>query len=176
MSHKEANPNNSAVNRHGNNLRDLGNDRVCFGQIMVTQFRDHGNERKMLVTSIRSWAAMATCLASRIAMPGDGWWLHPNSEICQQNDHLGLVFDIICKFCEMEEKKYIFCVFYRHCRRFMVPFNADIRPCISPRWRLNGIIILLAQNGPSRKYITKHLGFMNYMTIFRRDQWSSHFV
>ena len=55
MPHKEANTNNSAVNRRGNNLRDLGNDRVRFRQIMVTQFRDHGNERKMLVTSIRSW-------------------------------------------------------------------------------------------------------------------------
>ena len=55
MSHKEANPSNSAVNRGGNNLRDLGNDRVRFGQIMVTQFRDHGSERKMLVTCIRSW-------------------------------------------------------------------------------------------------------------------------
>ena len=28
----------------------------------------------------------------------------------------------------MEEKKYIFCVFYRQYRRFVVPFNADIRP------------------------------------------------
>ena len=55
MSHKEANTNNGAVNRRGNNLRDLGNDRVGFGQIMVTQFRDRGNERQMLVTSIRSW-------------------------------------------------------------------------------------------------------------------------
>ena len=55
MPHKEVNTNNNAVNRRENNLRDLGNDRVRFGQIMVTQFRDHGNERKMLVTSIRSW-------------------------------------------------------------------------------------------------------------------------
>ena len=50
---------------------------------------------------------MATCLASGVAMLGDGW-LHPNMEICQQNDHFGLAFDIICKFREMEEKKYIF--------------------------------------------------------------------
>ena len=55
MPRKEANTNESVVNKRGNNLRDLGNDRVRFGQIMVTQFRDHGNERKMLVTSIRSW-------------------------------------------------------------------------------------------------------------------------
>ena len=55
MPQKEANTNNSAVNRRGNNLQDLGNDRVRFSQIMVTQFRDQGNERKMLVTSIRSW-------------------------------------------------------------------------------------------------------------------------
>ena len=55
MPHKEANTNNNAVNRPGNNLRDLGNDRVRLGQIMVTQFRDRGNEHKMLVTSIRYW-------------------------------------------------------------------------------------------------------------------------
>ena len=44
MPNKEANTNNNAVNRRGNNLRDLGNDRVRCGQIMVTQFRDHGND------------------------------------------------------------------------------------------------------------------------------------
>ena len=55
MPHKEANTNNNAINRRGNNLRGHDNDRVRFGQIMVTQFRDHGNERKMLVMSIRYW-------------------------------------------------------------------------------------------------------------------------
>ena len=29
----------------------------------------------------------------------------------QQNDHFGLAFDIMCKFREMEEKKYIFVCF-----------------------------------------------------------------
>ena len=54
MPHKGEHTNNSALNRR-NNLRDIGNNRVRSVQIMVTQFRDHGNERKMLVTSIRSW-------------------------------------------------------------------------------------------------------------------------
>ena len=32
-------------------------------------------------------------------------------EICQQNDYFGLAFDIICKFREMEDKKYMFLYF-----------------------------------------------------------------
>ena len=36
-----------------NNLQDFGNDRACFGQILVTQVRDHGNGCRMLVTSVR---------------------------------------------------------------------------------------------------------------------------
>ena len=34
----------------------------------------------------------------------------------------------------------------------------------------------IAENGPSRMFITKHLGFMNDVTIFQTNKWSSHFV
>ena len=52
----------------------------------------------------------------------------PNSEIYSQNDHFGLVYDMIYRFLGMEAKNYKFGLFCKQCHPSVAPGDADIRP------------------------------------------------
>ena len=55
-------------------------------------------------------------------------WRQPNLDICSQNDHFGLVYDMIYQFLGIEAKNYKFGMFYQQCHPSMAPGDADIRP------------------------------------------------
>ena len=55
-------------------------------------------------------------------------WRRPNSDICLQNYHFGLVYDVIYQFLGMEAKNYKFGMFCQQCHPSVAPGDADIRP------------------------------------------------
>ena len=100
----------------------------------------------MISVVSRHWTDVIRSRPNWIAGPGLKWgsarksescgpengvlrWRRPNSDIYSQNDHFGLVYDMICQFLGMEAKNYKFGIFCQQCHPSSVaPGDADIRP------------------------------------------------
>ena len=65
---------------------------------------------------------------SRGSENGVSRWRRPNSDIYSQNDHFGLVYDMIYQFLAMEAKNYKFGMFCQQCHPSVATGDADIRP------------------------------------------------
>ena len=75
-------------------------------------------------------------LSKMIIFPDIMW---NSSDICSQNDHFDLVYDMIYQFLGMEAKNYKFGMFCQQCHPSVAPGDADIRPRIASRihtWHL----------------------------------------